>query len=498
MNKKFPWLVTVLLLILPLVGCAPASSPLLKDPENLLYPPLRFDPPRAERFELDNGMTLFFLEDREIPLVRLSLAARAGSVYDPPGREGLAEIAGSVMRTGGTPAMSPDEFDDELDYRAIDLDVSVTAQTLLVTLTVAEDYFDDALALLGNMMMTPLFDPERLELARRIKIEELKRLPDNPQALAFREFTKLLYRDSSWGRPPSIASVEALTRDDCLDFLSRHLSPDTIMISVSGAVTAEEAKTKLSKHFGSWRAAAPLPPVEAPSPSVSGPLRHIHREVPQSVIVIGHIGPGKKSADYYAMTVLDFIVGGGFRSLMFLEIRTRKGLAYSTGTLYNPRSDFGVLAAYAMTGPDTTASVIESTLSILETVKVRPVDEETLRWARNALTNSHIFSFLSPHQIALGQMMDEFEGLPPDFLRRYPEGINAVTADDLQRVAATWLDGGYRTIVVLGDSSRFDQPLSRFGTSLKLDSDLVVDPGEEMRVLQTKPHQIRKNEKPCP
>lgn len=480
MKKAFPGLLTVLLLILPATGCTVASSHLMKDPASLVYPPPRFDPPAAQRFELDNGMTLFFMEDREIPIIRISLAARAGSVFDPPGREGLAEIAGTVMRTGGTLAMNPDEFDDELDYLAADIDVSVTAEVLSATLTVSKDYFDDALVLLGNMVMTPLFDPDRLELARRIKIEELKRLPDNPQRLAFREFTKLLFRDSPWGRPPSIGSLEALTRDDCLDFHRRHLAPGNIMIAVTGAVTAEETKAKLSEHFESWHAGDPVTPVSAPSPRESGPLWYLHREVPQSVVVIGHIGPGKKSADYYAMTVLDFIVGGGFRSLMFLEIRTRMGLAYSTGTFYNPRSDFGVFAAYSMTGSGTTASVIETTLSILETVKTHPVDEETLRWARNSLTNSHIFSFLSPHQIARGQMMNELEGLPHDFLRRYPAGINAVTAEDLQRVAATWLDSGYRTMLTLGDSARFDQPLSRFGDFQELDSDLVTATNEEI------------------
>lgn len=480
MKKALPGLLTVLLLLLPATGCTVASPHLMKDPESIVYPPLRFDPPAAERFELDSGMTLFFMEDREIPMVRISVAARGGSVFDPPGREGLADITGTVMRTGGTLAMAPDDFDDELDYYAANLDVSVTAETLSATLTVSKDYFDDALVLLRDMLMTPLFDPERLELARRIKIEELKRLPDNPQRLAFREFTKLLFRDSPWGRPPSTGSLEALTRDDCLDFHRRHLVPGNMMIAVTGAVTAEETQAKLSELFGSCRAGDPVAPVSAPSPRESGPLRYLHREGPQSVVVIGHIGPGKKSDDYYAMTVLDFIVGGGFRSLMFIEIRTRMGLAYSTGSFYNPRRDFGVFAAYSMTGSETTASVIETTLSILETVKAHPVDEETLRWALNSLVNSHIFSFLSPHQIARGQMMNELEGLPPDFLNRYPEGINAVTAEDLQRVAAAWLDSDYRTMLTLGDSSRFDQPLSRFGAVQELDSDLVREANEDM------------------
>lgn len=478
MKKTLTGFLTILLLVLPAVGCTVSSSPLMKDPDSIAYPPLRFDPPVAERFELDNGIPLFFMEDRETPLVRISVAARTGSVYDPPGREGLAEIAGSVMRTGGTLAMSPDEFDDELDYCAADLDVSVTADILWVTLTVRENYLGDVLVLMKDMLMTPAFDPDRLELARRIKIEELKRLPDNPQRLAFREFTKLLYRDSSWGRPPSIGSLEALTRDDCLEFHRRHIGSGAIMITVTGPLSAEETKTTISEQFGSWQADDPVTPLSAPSPRESGPIWHIHREVPQSVVVIGHIGPGKKSKDYYAMTVLDFILGGGFRSLMFLEIRTRMGLAYSTGTFYNPRSDFGAFAAYVMTGAGTTASVIESTLSILESVKARPVDDETLLWARNSLTNSHIFSFLSPHQIVRGQMLDELEGLPPDFMRRYPEGINAVTAEDLQRVAAIWLDNGYRTILTLGDASRFDQPLSRFGAFKQLDSDLVTGTGE--------------------
>lgn len=458
-------------------GCAATVvEKTLPHPDSIVSPPLNFEPPRADRIELDNGMVLFFMEDREVPLVDLSLVTRAGSVYDPKGLEGLARMTGSAMRSGGTRHMTPHEVDDELDFLAADIGVSVDAEVLTISLNAPRETFDRAFELFGEIMMHPRFCEDRLATTRNVTLENLKRLPDNPQRLAFRELSQVLYDDDRWGRSPTITSVKAIDRDHLRSFHERYVQSGPAMIALSGAISAEEIVEKLNAFFASrpLEEVEPLP--EPPISRESAPNYYLARQLPQSVVITGYLAPGKTSSRYYAMEVLNTIAGGGgFQSRLMTEIRTRRGLAYSAGSLYQSRTYYGVFAAYAMTRSDATVTVVDLTDSILADFIHNPVDEETLSQARQSLTNSYVFSFTSARMVAEGQMMNEFSGLPHDFLHTYTEGINAVTAGDVQKAAESYLNEDRRVLLVLGDPAYFKEELSSKGPLLEVRSDLLEE-----------------------
>ncbi len=442
----------------------------MKSPAEIVYAPLTFSPPKAERVQLENGIVLYLIEDHELPLIQISLVLRTGSVYDPPGLEGLAEITGEVMRTGGTESMSGDEIDELLDLIAADVDVSIERETGSATYSSLKDDLDRGLSIFSRILMKPKFMEKKVARAKELKIDELKRINDSPQKLAFREFAKVLFKGDKRGQQASIESVNRIARQDLIDFHERYFFPSNIMMAVAGDFSKDELCKKIDRYFGSWRSSASINRIASPDRLRKGGLYYLYKDSPQSVFITGQIGPGQRDRNYYAMEVLDFIVGsGGFKSRIFSEVRNKRGLAYSAGSFYSPRDEYGIFGAYAMTRPNATAEVTSVILSILEEIKTSPVDGSVLRWAKDSITNRFVFSFTSAAQIARQQMMIEFDGLEQSFMETFCRMIEEVTADDVKHAAATYFNEETRTIFVLGNSAHFDKPLSTFGEVIKIE-----------------------------
>ncbi|HPC74236.1 MAG TPA: pitrilysin family protein [Syntrophales bacterium] len=447
------------------------GAPPLPDPQKLKYPALTFSPPEPQRVELENGMVLYVLEDRELPVVNISAVIRTGSAYDPEGREGLADLTARVMRTGGTRSMTGDEVDNLLEFTAATLSLSAGTDAATADFFVLKKDFDRVFGVFADILMAPAFNEKKLELAKNLKIEELRRIADVPQKLAFREFRKVLYSGNPRGRLSTVESIGRIEREDLEGFHRRFFSPRNVMMAVSGDIDGREIVEKFRRHFGSWRGDGPVRDVPPPGEKLSASIHYLQKEGPQSTIIIGFLAPEKKSDDFYPFTLLDFIVGsGGFRSRIFSEIRSNLGLAYSAGSYYEGRTGYGVFGSYAITKSDATGRVFARLQEILKDVTRRRVGEEELLWAKRSIVNSFIFSFSSTDMIATQQMMIEFLGLPPGYLRDYRGRIEAVPPEDLLRVAVRYLRGDRATVLIVGDEKNFDRPLSSFGDVRKIEA----------------------------
>lgn len=442
----------------------PQSLPLTR-PDSLTYPALHFKPPQAERVTLRNGMIIYFLEDHELPLVNIHAVMKAGSYFDPEGKEGLAELTGTLMRTGGTELMSGTAVDEELEALAININLAAQMENCALSFSSLKNNLDRGIDILSQIMRQPVFAEGKLQLARNLKMEELRRIGDDPQQFAFREFNRVLYRGNPRGRLPSLSSVEKITRDDLQQFHQRYFNPDNIMVAITGDITKNEALILLEKYFGNWPKKGTPVEILPPANSLKEGLFYLAKDVPQSVVITGRFAPAKKSADFYPFTVLDFILGGGgFRSRIFQEVRTNQGLAYSAGSFYRPKGDYGVLGTYAMTKSSTTGKALSLLRSITERIKNDAIGDGELAWAKKSLINSFIFSFNSTEQIARQQMMLEFDQLPQDYLLKYQDKISRVIRDDVAKVAGRYLLPGETITLVMGQEKDFDQPLTAFGT----------------------------------
>ncbi len=449
--------------------CSAESTPTI-NPDDIKYPPLTFAPPEAEMVELKNGIIVYILEDHEVPLINISAVIRTGSIYDPQGKEGLAEITGCVMRTGGTKKRTGGEIDEELEFFAGSITVSTGMESVSANLSVLQKDLDEGLNIFADIIMNPIFDNKKLKTAKDLKIENLRRILDEPQKVAFREFKRLIYRGNTRGRLPSMESVKKIGRDDLVKFHDKFYYPKNIMMAVAGDITRDEAVAKINSFFGAWDKRREIEEMPPPQFKQDESINYVYKNVPQSIIIMGYLTPGKNHPDFYPFTVLDFILGsGGFRSRIILEVRNNLGLAYSTGSFYNGRSKYGVLGAYAITKSSSTAEVLSLIMSIIDDVGSNRVTESELLWAKKSINNKFIFTFNSTDQIAIQQMMIKYNKLPEDFLKTYTAKIEKVTFEDLKRVAKKYLFRDKSTIIVVGNEKNFDKPLSTFGNVRKIE-----------------------------
>jgi zinc protease len=468
--------VFVLLSFFIMLSCAsipiPAGSPsLFTNPDQLPHVILKFSPLRAERLVLENGIILHFLEDHEVPLVNISAVIGIGSVYDPPEKEGLAELTGEVMKTGGTIFLSGNAVDETLEFFAAALNVSINREHGTVDLSVLKKDVDSGLKILSDILRYPAFEEEKLKLSKALKTESLRRLADDPQKLAFREFNRLMYRNNPRGRLPNISSVERIQRDDLVNFHRRFFYPGNILMTVTGDITKEEAINKINQYLGTWKASGGKKEIIPAPEKQAACIYFLPKDIPQSIIIHGNLAPAKNDIDAYAFEVLDFIVGnGGFRSRIFQEVRSNRGLAYSAGSFYKGRTDYGIFGAYAITGSQSTATVLSLIRSIIGDVRGKPVGELELDWAKKAINNSFIFSFLSARQIAGQQMMNEYEKLPDDYLMTYRDSITKVSAVDVKNVAIRHLAFDNAVVLVLGNEKIYQSLKSSFGDIHKLEA----------------------------
>jgi zinc protease len=435
-----------------------AAMPSLPDPDRITYKPFSFTPPKADRVSLDNGLVLYSLENRELPLINLTAVIKTGSMFDPPAKEGLAEMTGKNMRTGGIEGMSGNAVDETLESMAAALHVSVNRDSVSFSLSLLSKDLEKGLDIFSRVLMKPMFEEEKLLLSKELKIEELRRISDDPQKLAFREFGRIIHEGSPRGRLVTINSINQIRQDDLIRFHDRFYHPERVLMSVSGDIGKGEAKEIISRYFGSWKPSGEK--IETPSVPRSQEARlfFIPKEGPQSIVIFGWPAPTKKETAFFPMEVSDFIVGsGGFRSRIFQEIRTDRGLAYSAGSFYTAKSEYGYFGAYTMTKSESTAEVISLLRRIMSDFIKKPLLPDELERTKSSILNSFIFSFTSADQIALQQMMIEYDDLPEDYLVTYRNKIEVVDKEDVRKTAARYLDPEKAIILITGNDAVFKE-----------------------------------------
>jgi len=464
----------ILLSLLITVSCSSiftGSPSLFTDPDQLPHSTLRFSPPKAQRLVLENGIILHVLEDHEVPLVNISAVIRTGSAYEPIGKEGLADLTGEVLKTGGTISLTGDSVDEALEFIAGQLTVSINRDSGVFNLSVMKKDVDAGLKIMSDIFQHPTFENEKLNLSKALKIEDLRRIADDPKKLAFREFNRLMYRNNPRGRLPNMASIEKIQRGDVVAFHQSFFYPANVMMTVTGDISREEAINKMNQYFGRWKASGAEKHIVPAPEKQTGRIYFLSKDAPQSIIIHGNLAPAKKDTNAYAFEVLDFILGsGGFRSRIFQEVRSNRGLAYSAGSFYRGKTDYGIFGAYAITGSESTSTVLSLIRSIINDIRHKPISEYELDWAKKAINNSFIFSFLSARQIAEQQMMNEYEKLPYDYLVTYRDNITKVRAGDVRNVAERYLSFDNAVVLVLGNEKIYQSLKSAFGDIQKLEA----------------------------
>lgn len=451
---------------------SPGQTAELANPRTMTFPPLQFSIPKSERVLLKNGTPVYLLQDHELPIVTITALIHTGSVYDPPGKSGLASLAGSQLRGGGTTDLSPAALDSELEFMASSVESSFGSDLGTVSMSSLTKNLERSVQLFSDVLFRPRFDEKRLEVARQQALDAILRQNDDPKELADRELLKAVYTGHPLGVVPSAASVAAISRTDLVAFQRRFVRPDNMILAVSGDFDRSRLLALLNRSVGavSPEGALQLPDVPQVRLGFSPAVLYAPKQVNQSVIRLGHLGINKDDPDLYAIRVLDFILGGSFTSRLMMEIRTNQGLAYNVGSNFDVGRHFiGSFSAETETRAEATGRTIGLMLSIIDGMRKKQVTAQELKLAKESIINSFLFGFTSPASIVTQQARLEFYGYQPDYLDRYRERIAAVTREDVLQAARRHLHPDAFKLVVVGDQKRFDKPLKNFGTVTTLE-----------------------------
>lgn len=465
---------------------APASAQ-MSSYKDLKFAPLRepdFAPPQV--FQLKNGLTVFLVEDHELPLIQANVLVRTGSLWEPAEKTGLASLVGAVQRTGGTARMTGDQIDDFLAARAATVETSIGRDSGSASMNCLKQNFDEVFPILVDVLRTPAFAQDKLDLAKVQANTAISRRNDSAMGILMREFPRLVYgKDSPLGRIEEYATIASVTRDDLLDWHRRYYVPNRVYLGLVGDFDSKEMRKKVEAALGDWKKgpAMELPPVEYAGNAEPGLYFVEKGDVNQAYVSMGHLGIERKNRDYYAVTVMNEVLGGSFASRMFSNVRSKKGLAYNVfGSL---GADFvmpGLLRAGLQTKSSTMAQGVEAVKAEIEGIVARPPDDDELRRAKDAILNSFVFNFDSRTKILNQQMLNRYHGLPDDYLARYRENIQKVSRDEVARVAKAYVRPDRLAILVVGKAADFDRPLSSLGKVTPVDIAIPPPPDRAPKV----------------
>lgn len=438
------------------------------DPRAMGFPPVEFSPPEPARVVLDNGMVVYLLEDHELPLVSVSAVIRTGGWLEPADKVGVAALTGSVMRTGGGGGMTAEQIDDELEQFAIDINMSIGRQSGSASVDVLRKDLERGLKIFAGLLRQPAFEAPRVELAKLQTIEGIRRRQDSPGSIVGREFLKQLYGpEHPSARESTIESIKGIDREDLVEFHRRTIHPNGIILGVTGDFKQAEMIALLRATFGDWKK-GDVPELKiADVRDTGGPsiVRFVNKETSQTHLRIGHLTIKEDDPDYVPLAIANDILGGSsFRSRLFNDVRTKRGLAYSVGSRLNVgMHDQGVWLMRAETKLPSTQEVISRFVANLERMRTELVTDEELAEAKEAYVNSFVFSFASPSAI-VGRFVElEYDGLPKDFLQQLRARVVALKKEDILRAAKKHFHPDRLTIVAVGPGEALPKLLSSFG-----------------------------------
>lgn len=412
--------------------------------------------PSIQRRKLSNGLQLLVVEHHELPIVTMNLAINSGSASDPADRAGLASMTATLLDRG-TAKRSALDLASDLQSIGASLNANSNWDGTNVSLVTLKRHLDKALDIYSDAILHPAFADAEVARLKNQRLGQLAQSRDNASQIAAVVYPAILYGASHpYGHPAggNEASVRALSAGDVRKFYSTYFVPNNATLIVVGDVKPDEVAAKLESAFASWKPAAVPEGAMAPAPARTGAQIYLvdRPGAAQSVLNIGTVGVPRSTPDYFALQVLNTILGGQFVSRVNLNLREDKGYTYGARTAFDFRRAAGPFTASAGVQTAVTKQSVQEFLKELKGIRGDiPITEAELNAAKQALILAYPRGFETPAQIA-GRLADVVQyGLPDNYFNNYIAGINAVTAADVNRVARATIDPSHLAILVVGD-----------------------------------------------
>jgi zinc protease len=431
-------------------------------PEKLQFPPLTYEPPAPEKYRaaLKSGPVAYVVPDRELPLVNIVVYVRTGRYLEPDGKQGLAELTGYLLARGGTQSKTAEQLEERLAFLAAHLESGVGDTQGSVSLNLLSKDLDEGLGILREVLTAPRFQDDKLALRKQQMLQAMKERNDDSRSIEVREAGFLAFGEDFWAnRYSTRASVESINRRDLEAFQRQWFQPGNFVIAASGDFDRDQMIEKLEKLFGAWPFTGATPPPIPTNTAFSPPGVYIvNKDVNQGRVAVMLPGIMRDDPEYFAAVIMnDILGGGGFTSRIMNRVRSDEGLAYDAhssfpGGIYYPLTFNAGFQSKSRTVPFAASIVLQE----MEKMAHQPVTDQELNTSKHGFIDRFPRTFGTKTQIANTFAQDEFTGRyarQPDYWKTYRQKIEAVNKDDIEKVAAKYVQPGKLVILIVGQKS---------------------------------------------
>jgi predicted Zn-dependent peptidase len=434
-----------------------------------LGPEPTFTFPEIRRRVLGNGLRVWTVEHRDVPILNVMLLLPAGAADDPADLPGLAAITGDLLDEGsGT--LGALEFHEALGRLGASLDTEVGSDATLLGITMLERFAERGMELLANLVTRPRLDVKELDRVRELRLNRLTQMRDVPPAVAERVFVQRLYGDHPYGHLSigTEAALAALTIDDVVQFHETRYDPGFATLVLVGDATHDRLADLAEAAFGRWAPGAHRRrgdrSAEVPVASADR-LVLVHRPgAAQSELRMGHASVARSTPDYHALLTLNMILGGQFVSRINMNLRENKGYTYGARTSFDLRRGAGSFVLQASVQSDATTDAVREAIGELRAIRgERPVGQDELLLGRAALTRGYPRNFETAEQIARAATQLALYELPDDYFSTFVQTVLSLTPDEVTRAAATHLHPDQLLTVIVGDRDAIGPSLETLG-----------------------------------
>jgi predicted Zn-dependent peptidase len=432
--------------------------------------------PKAQEATLKNGLHVVVLEsNHKLPIFSMEMVVMSGGLSDPPAMRGLANATALLMREG-TAKHTSRELSEQLDTIGATLNANsgVSSPTSNISAAGLIDNLDQILALFTEVIRTPKYPTEEVERYKSRAISQQPLLRGQPQFLAQERLNQAIYGT----HPASLVvapadSLKKITAADLIRFHDEKYVPNNATLFIAGDVTLAQLMPKLEAAFGDWKPGT-VTPLSLPAvPAQSATQIHLINRPGsvQTVFYIGSLGIERTDPDYVALAVMNRILGTGPSSRLFLNIREDKGYAYSVGSNVSSGKYRGMFVANSPVRTEVTEGTIREFMNEFKRIRDEKVTVTELENAKRAIIGSFALSLENPQGRLQNIITQKLYNLPANYWDTYPQKVEALTVDDVQRVAQKYIDLNHLQIVAVGDASKTREVLAKFGTVAEYDSD---------------------------
>ena len=410
--------------------------------------------PIADRQVLPNGLTLLHAEKTGLPIVSVVVAIKAGSMAESSEKSGLANLTADLLNEG-TNTRSSKEISDAIEFVGGSLASAGGADYITVSLAVLKKDIVLGFDLLSDIILNPAFSGDEIQRRKTSIKNSIIQQKEDPGIVASKAFAEAVFGKHPYGRPVegTEKSLDRITGEDIAAFHKEYYLPDNTIMTVVGDISKDELKSLLDRYFMNWQKRGSKEiSLQMPVPEKKLQVIMIQKDLAQANIILGHIGIQRDNPDYYAVSVMNYILGaGGFASRLMDNIRDNKGLAYDVHSFFSANKYAGSFEVGLQTKNESANTAIDEVLKEMERIRTEPVSDKELTDAKSYLTGSFPLRIDSNRKIAGFLTAVEFYGLGLDYVDNYRKFIEAVTKDDIVRVAKKYLHTGSYVLIVVGD-----------------------------------------------